>query len=142
MLLSNTKLITLHAQLLQFLFLLGEPPDIDKGPFVPPPTIFPKETQMVNIGTPVYIFKGYDVIINCNIVNGTRPINIMWLHNGEPEDPPSENTTITITDAQNGDVFMCRADNSIGFDEESTTIHVEGNLNRIISLYTTHIMLC
>ena len=33
--------------------------------------------------------------------------------------------TITITDASNGDVFKCRADNIIGFDTENTTIHVE-----------------
>ena len=34
-------------------------------------------------------------------------------------------STITITDASNGDVLKCRADNIIGFDTESTTIHVE-----------------
>ena len=59
-------------------------------------------------------------------MNGTPPINITWFRNGSPY--PTEgntSTTITITDARNGDVFKCRADNDIGFDTENTTIYVK-----------------
>ena len=34
---------------------------------------------------------------------------------------------INVTD---GDVVTCRADNNIGFDEENTTINVEGNASK------------
>ena len=34
--------------------------------------------------------------------------------------------TITITDAEDGDVITCRAENDIGFDESHTTINVTG----------------
>ena len=40
-------------------------------------------------------------------------------------DPTRGNvSTITVTDYNDGDVFTCRADNDVGFDEESTTINV------------------
>ena len=65
------------------------------------------------------------VIIDCNIVNGTPQINITWFHNGSLYPTRESVSTITITNASNGDVFKCRADNIIGFDTKSTTIHVE-----------------
>ena len=37
----------------------------------------------------------------------------------------NSSTTITITDAQNNDIFECKADNIIGFDAENTTIYTE-----------------
>ena len=73
----------------------------------------------------MYVHSGFDVIIDCNIVNGTSPLNITWFRNGSPYPTRGSVSTITITDASNGDVFKCRADNIIGFDTESTTIHVE-----------------
>ena len=107
------------------IFLLG-PPDIDEGSFVPRPSVIIRGNMRVKIGTPVYVYSGFDVIIDCKTVNGTSPINITWFRNGSPY--PTEgntSTTITITDARNGDVFKCRADNDIGFDTENTTIYVE-----------------
>ena len=74
---------------------------------------------------PVYIYTGYDVIIDCNIVNGTSPTNITWFRNGSPYLAGGNVSTITITDAGNGDVFQCRVDHTEGFDTEKTTIHVE-----------------
>ena len=65
-------------------------------------------------------------MIDCNIANGTPPINITWFRNGSPYATGGNDSTITITDARNGDVFMCKVDNIIGFDTENTTIYVEG----------------
>ena len=80
-------------------------------------------TKRVRIGSPVYIINGgSDVIIDCRIISGTRPITIKWLHNGSPDPTRGNVSTITITDAQDRDIFQCRADNSIGFDTENTTI--------------------
>ena len=73
----------------------------------------------------MYAYKGYNVIIDCDIVNGTPPINITWFHNGSPYPTRGNNSTITISDAQSGDVFECRADNIEGFDTENSTIYVE-----------------
>ena len=58
-------------------------------------------------------------------MNGTPPITIEWFRNGSPDPTRGNVSTITITDASNGDVFKCRADNIIGFGTENTTIHVE-----------------
>ena len=106
------------------LFLL-DPPDIDEGPFVPKPSFITRESKRVKIGTPVYVHSGFDVIIDCNIVNGTPPINITWFRNGSPYPTRGNVSTITITDVRNNEVFQCRADNEIGFDIENTTIYVE-----------------
>ena len=108
-------------------FYYIDTPDIDEGSFVPRPSVIIRGNKRVKIGTPVYVRDGFDVIIDCNIVNGTPPINITWFRNGSPY--PTEgntSTTITITDANNDDVFKCRAENNIGFDTESTTIYVKG----------------
>ncbi len=108
--------------------LLGVPPDIDEGPFIPqPPTVMPGD-MTVTIGTPTYIVDGFDVTLVCNIASGTRPITIMWIRNGAFY-PAGGNQSIIIvpdTDYNDGDVFTCRADNTIGFDMENTTINVFG----------------
>ena len=41
-----------------------------------------------------------------------------------------DTNNITVTDAEDGDVVVCRANNSIGSDEENTTINVKGNLHK------------
>ena len=104
--------------------ILGEP-EIDEGSHVPRPSVITKDKKRVKIGTPVFVYKGYDVIIDCKVVNGTSPINITWFRNGSPYPTRGNASTITITDASNGDVFKCRADNIIGFDTGKTTIYVE-----------------
>ena len=117
--------------------LLGDPPDIDEGSFVSRPYNVTKGSKRVKIGSPVYVHVGFDVIIDCNIVNGTLPITIQWFHNGSHY-PTRGNisNTITITNASNGDVFECRADNDIGFDTESTTINVmQGKWIMLICMY-------
>ena len=102
-----------------------DPPEIDEGLHISRPSIITTGNKRVKIGTPVYVYTGYDVIIDCNIVNGTPPITIQWLRNGSPDSTRGSVSTITITDASNGDVFQCRADNTEGFDTKNTVIHVE-----------------
>ena len=63
---------------------LPDPPEIDKGSHVPKPSVITKGIKRVKIGTPVYVYRGYDVIIDCKVVNGTPPIYITWFHNGSP----------------------------------------------------------
>ena len=82
-----------------------------------------KGNKRVKIGTDVYVVNGYNVTIDCNIANGTTPITFSWLRNGT--EFRGNNATITITDATYGDVITCRANNTIGFDEKNTTIHVD-----------------
>ena len=97
-----------------------------------------KGNKRVKIGTDVYVVNGYNVTIDCNIANGTTPITLSWLLNETEYE--SNNTTITITNAACGDVITCRADNSIGFDEESTTIHVECKSFHYIHSYIVQIL--
>ena len=100
-------------------------PDIDEGSFVPKPSVITEGSKRVKIGAPVYINDGFDVIINCIIVGGTPPINITWFRNGSPDPTRGSVSNITISDARNGDVFKCKAENIEGFDTESTTIYIE-----------------
>ena len=88
------------------------------------PSVITRGNKTVIIGTPVYVYNGFDVTIDCDIVNGTPPITIQWFRNGSPDTTRGNVSTITITDASNGDVFKCRADNNIGFDSENTVIYV------------------
>ena len=92
---------------------------------MPKPSVITTGNKRVKIGKPIYVHTGYDVIIDCNIVNGTPPVIIQWFRNGSPDSTRGNVSTITITDASNGDVFKCRADNIGGFDTEKTTIYVE-----------------
>ena len=107
-----------------FVIQLGEPPVIDEGIFVPQPPNIISDNKRVKIGTPVYVVNGFNVTIDCGIIRGESPITISWLHNGVPDPSRGNVSTITITDASDGDVFTCRANNSIDFDVEKTTINV------------------
>ena len=106
--------------------LSDNPPDIDEGPFIPlPPTLLPGD-MMVMIGAPAYIVDGFYLTIVCNLANGTRPITIMWLRDGQPYAAGGNNSVITVSDYTDGEVFTCRADNIVGFDTENTTVIVFG----------------
>ena len=100
-------------------------PEIDEGSHVLRPSVITRGNKRVKIGAPVYVYDGFDVIIDCNIVNGTPPITIQWFHNGSPDTTRGNVSTTTITDARNGDVFKCRADNVEGADTENSVIHIE-----------------
>ena len=106
--------------------LLGDPPDIDEGPFIPLPPVLPPGDMIVIVNSPAYIVDGFDLILVCRLVSGTRPITIMWLRDGEPYPTGGNNSRIAVSDYTNGEVFTCRADNIIGFDMENTTVIVFG----------------
>ena len=118
-------------------------PVILNGSFVPRPSVIPRGNTRVNIGTPAYIYSGFNVRIACHVVEGSHPVTITWFRNGSRY-PTRRNTfIITITHPSNGDVFKCRATNSIGNDtSQNTTIHVEYG-KYICMLYTVYyISLC
>ena len=102
-----------------------DPPVIDNGSFVPRPSVITRGNKRVIIGTPVYVYDGFNVTIDCNIFNGSRPITIQWFRNGSLDTTRGNVSNITITDANNGDVFTCRANNIKDFDTEETTTYVE-----------------
>ena len=103
-----------------------DPPEIDEGSHVPRPSVITRGNKRVKIGTPVYIHDGFDIIIDCNIVNGTPPITIQWFRNGSPDPTRGNVSTITIVNAtSNGDVFTCRAENIEGSDTKSTVIIID-----------------
>ena len=115
-------------------------PDIDEGSFVPRPSVITEGNKRVKIGTPVYVYNGYQVTIDCYIVGGTHPINITWFHNGSP-DPTggSVSNNISTSDIQDGDVFKCKAQNIEGSDTESTTIYIEYRKYHNVATYEMHI---
>ena len=121
-----------------------DPPVIDKGSFMPRPSVFTRGDKRVKIGAPVYVYSGFIVRIDCKIVNGSLPITITWFRNGSPYPTRQNSFTITITASSNGDVFKCRADNIIGFDtSENTTVHVEyGKCVRMYVIYCIYKSLC
>ena len=116
-----------------------DPPDIDEESHVPKPSVITTGNKRVKIGKPAYVHDGYDVIIDCNIVNGTPPVTIQWFRNGSPDSTRGNVSTITITDASNGDVFKCEANNIGGFDTEKSTIYVE--YGKYVSTYVICIYL-
>ena len=105
---------------------LGDPPDIDEGPFIPLPDSVTAGDMTVKIGSPVYVVDGSDVIINCNILTGTPPVTIIWLRNGVLDSSLGNANSVTINDYMDGDKFTCRANNSIGYDTEASTINIFG----------------
>ena len=93
---------------------------------MPLPPSVPPEDMEIKIGSPAYVFDGFDITLVCDILSGTRPITIRWFRNGAPDSTRGNVSTITVTDYNDGDVFTCRADNDVGFDMKSTTINVLG----------------
>ena len=84
----------------------------------------------MKIGTPVYITNIYNfnVIIDCNINRGTQPVTLSWHHNStlvNQTTGTASSITIPVTNAVDidGDVYTCRAENVIGYDEMKTTIY-------------------
>ena len=80
----------------------------------------------VKIGSPVYVVDGSDVIINCSILTGTPPVTFIWLRNGVLDSSLGNADSITINYYMDGDMFTCRADNNIGYDNETSIINMFG----------------
>ena len=91
----------------------------------PPPTVPPGDME-VQIGSPAYVIDGADVTLVCDILTGTHPITIMWLHNGVVDSTRGNVSNIVVTNYNDGDEYTCRADNDVGYDNKSTTINVFG----------------
>ena len=108
--------------------MIGDPPDIYEGQFKPRPNSVTPGDKTVQIGTPAYVDSGDNLTIVCNIASGTRPITIKWFRNRVEDTLFGNVSMITISnvnfDDDNGDVYTCRAENFIGFDEETTTLTV------------------
>ena len=107
------------------------PPDIDKG--VKPPRAS-KGVVRVKIGTPVYIIDNFNVTIDCNITRGKQPVILSWLHDNTLFNQTigtASSITIPVTNAADidGDVYTCRAEDVIGYDEMNTTIYYLKNKN-------------
>ena len=82
----------------------------------------------MKIGTPVYITDMFSVTIDCNITRGTHPITLRLYHNNALVNQTRGNAssiTIPVANAAgiHGDVYTCRANNSIGYDMMNTTIY-------------------
>ena len=113
-----------QSLLFNLIHILGIPPDIDEGPFIPQPATVPPGDMEVQIGSPAYVIDGADVTLVCDLLTGKPPNTITWFHNGVVDLTRGNVSTITVTDYNDGDVYTCRADNDVGFNEESTTINV------------------
>ena len=94
-------------------------PYIDEGQLTPFHVENGKIT--VKIGAPVYIVDGLHVDIICDVY-GKPPITIKWLRNGMLDPSRGNVSTIKVTDASDGDDFICHAENSIGSTNKTTHI--------------------
>ena len=99
-----------------------ESPVIDTGPYFF--SAFTKANVRVKIGTPVFVYSGYDVTIDCKIISGTPPINITWTRDRSIDLTRDNASTITLTAVMYYVVFSCRAENYKGFDSAQTVIRV------------------
>jgi len=105
-------------------------PNIDEGPFEPQPDPITPGDKTVQIGTPVYVIGGNDITIVCRIASGTPPMTIRWLRNGVEDASFGNVSMITVANVNSinndGDTFICKVENLIGFDVENSTINVFG----------------
>ena len=90
-----------------------------------------KSGKRVNVGSPVNITRGFNLTIDCVVINGTLPIFLSWIRNNnislsKSMERNSSSFTINVTDAHDGNNITCRADNSIGSVDVNTTINVQG----------------
>ena len=105
-------------------------PQIDVGSETEIPSIITPGSKNFTIGSQAHVFKDYNITFYCNVVNGTPLIAILWLRNNvEIFSSEKNSSTITITDAKDGENITCRADNCIGFDVASSMILVKGEYN-------------
>ena len=113
-----------------------EPPVIDRGSFVPRPSVITRGNRRVKIGSPAYVRGGYSVFIDCNSKNGTRPIHWNYFRNGSPYPTDRDVSDITVY-ASNGDNFECRIHNNVAYDIENTTVYVE--YGKCVYVVHTHV---
>lgn len=107
------------------LFCITVVPVIEEGGSQPPSA--EKGVIRVNIGTTVYTINGFNIIITCNVNSGGIPVTISWFRNNELDQSKENSSSITVTDAMEGDVFTCKAENEVGFDRKNTVIKFTKN---------------
>ena len=79
----------------------------------------------VRIGTTAYTVDGFHVQIVCNATNireSPAIIRLSWLRNGELDETRGNASMITVTDANDGDVFTCIASNTLIYNAKDTEI--------------------
>ena len=79
----------------------------------------------VKIGTTAYIVDGFHVQIVCDATTTTESpaiIRLSWLRNGELDEARGNASMITVTDANDGDVFTCTANNTLTHNRKDTEI--------------------
>ena len=74
----------------------------------------------VRIGTDAYIIKGLNVNIDYSDVNSAT---VEWLRNGQLYHSRGNTTVITVTDANDGDVFTCVTDNEMRLETKLFFVH-------------------
>jgi uncharacterized Zn-binding protein involved in type VI secretion len=112
------------------------PPLIRKGPFVPPPVTVNFTDQVVDIGSDVYIIRGRDATINCELSEpGLPPANITWTKNGRPLSQSlamsllmNMNRQLMFSDTTNESdaYYCCMAENVAGADEACSGLFIRG----------------
>ena len=106
---------------IRYLWFLG-PTKIIIETSTQPPSV-QKGIIRVKVGAPVYIIHGFNVTIVCNVIYGEPPITIKWLRNGQLDESRMNMSTTLVNDAEDGDVFTCRAENEFGYDKKDTQIY-------------------
>ena len=78
----------------------------------------------VKIGSTAYTINGFTVQIDCNATSILKeyPPTISWLRNKELDQTRGNVLMITVTDANDGDVFTCIANNTISSQRRKTKI--------------------
>ena len=79
----------------------------------------------VKIGTTAYIVDGFHVQIVCNAtatIESPEIIILSWLRNGKLDETRGNATMITVTNANDGDVFTCIANNTLTHSRRDTEI--------------------
>ena len=77
----------------------------------------------------MYTVNGLIIIIICNVTIGEPPFIITWYRNEEVVNHLVGNvSTVTVTDAEDDDVFTCKVDGiRMGSDQQDTIIRFPNN---------------
>lgn len=87
------------------------------------PPIVESGVMTTLIGGPLYIVHGISINIVCDVYDAIFPVTIKWLYNGELDQSKENMSTITVNDANDGDIFTCIIKNELGCDKKDTYIY-------------------
>ena len=100
------------------LFFITVKPIIDEG-ISQSPTI-ENGVITVKVGSPVFIVKGFNVNIICDVTSREPPMTFSWFCIEQPDQCRRNVSTITVMNPTEDDVITCRVDNKFGFDKKDT----------------------